>query len=496
MTDTKATTAVTLVAEEIQSLPSLAGILERLGSQAGLFVLGDFAPNSPGRYSYLGFGPVETLTLQANQEQDPLEQLNAACERYRLVAAGPVPVPFVGGWVGYLSYDLKGAIERLPDRVVYDIGLPLARFGFYDQLLAWDHQENRGYVLALRHPGQRSDPADRIRQLRQLCEHELHPSGGAARPAPSQQDVPATEELVKHMQANISHRQYLQKVARAVEYIKAGDIFEVNLSQRFSCSYGAEPGSLYQYLTVHNPAAYCGLLIGRDHAVVSASPELFLKRRGLSIITRPIKGTIARGGDPGQDVLNRQELLRSEKDHAELNMVIDLERNDLGRVCSFGSVKVLEERVIETHPTIFHAVATIAGQLRAEVSLAEVLRATFPGGSITGAPKIRAMEIIDELEPTARSVYTGSIGWIGVNGDMDLNIAIRTIILAGARAYVQVGGAVVADSQPQAEYDETLAKAAALVKALHMTKHQQAKIVARKPTDIAAKPVKRQLARL
>ena len=349
----------------------------------------------------------------------------------------------------------------------HDIGLPLLWFGFYDALLAWDNQKQKGYLLALEYARQAEDVEVRVERLRNLAEAR-EPREKKQREEPSGQP-PELELLLAKMERNITQEEYLDKVARSVAYIKAGDIFEVNLSQRFSCAYGMQAGVLYEYLANHNPAGYAGLIQNNDQAVVSASPELFLSKRGRRIVTRPIKGTVTRGRNEQEDRRNRAWLERSEKDIAELNMIIDLERNDLGRVCEYGTVEVLAEREIEAHPTVYHAVATVAGQLRDGVSVADILRATFPGGSITGAPKIRAMEIIDELEPTARSVYTGSIGWIGVNGDMDLNIAIRTVILERQRAYVQAGGAVVADSEPQAEYEETLAKAAALVKALWVT---------------------------
>ena len=480
---------VRLLIEEIGTIAPLGVLLTRLKDYPDSFVLGDFATNGPGRYSYLGLEPSELVSLAEGEEKKPLGILDTAWRRYRLANEEPMPVPFVGGWVGYLSYDLGRYIERLPDGVAHDMPLGLLRFGFYDTVLAWDAQAQCGYLLALEYIGQKSSAGVRLRQLGRLCKDTPHserknhftplpesallptpPPGSESTPLAAPGAVPAeTTQLLKAMQPNIEHSDYLNKVARAREYILAGDIFEVNLSQRFSYRYNADPDRLYEYLANHNCAGYAALLRGNGHAVVSSSPELFLSKRGTQIVTQPIKGTIPRGGNRQQDQTNRTRLEQSEKDRAELNMIIDLERNDLGRICRYGSVRVVRERVIEAHPTVFHAVATVAGELRPKVGLMDILRATFPGGSISGAPKIRAMQIIDELEPTARSVYTGSIGWIGVNGDMELNIAIRTIVLAEGWAYVQVGGAVVADSEPQAEYDETIAKAAALVRALAAT---------------------------
>jgi len=460
---------VKLLTEKAAHIPPLSVLLERLAPYGESFVLGDFSADGPGRYSYLSLSPREVLIFNPGYPGDPLALFDEALQRYQLSEDTTLPVPFVGGWVGYLSYDLGRYIECLTDNVTHDIGLPLLRFGFYDSLLAWDQQERNGYILALEYPEQKSSPSDRLDQLRLLCQDSAKSQLATIQTVTPSKKIPATIELVKKMRANIKHHDYLDKVTQAREYILAGDIFEVNLSQRFSCPYRTQPEKLYYYLTEHNPAGYAALLRGSDHAVVSASPELFLSKRNNQIITRPIKGTAPRGKTSRQDQARRDQLLHSGKDKAELNMIIDLERNDLGRVCRYGSVEVLQERIIETHPTVFHAVATIAGQLRRNVSIADILRATFPGGSITGAPKIRAMEIIDELEPTARDVYTGSIGWIGLNGDMELNLAIRTVILIGQEAHVQVGGAVVTESDPQKEYDETLDKAAALVRALYVT---------------------------
>jgi para-aminobenzoate synthetase component 1 len=255
-----------------------------------------------------------------------------------------------------------------------------------------------------------------------------------------------------------------------VEYIAAGDIFQANLSQRFRVEAAPPPLAIYQALRRRNPAWYSAYLgfreLGRPVAVLSSSPELFLRVRGDRVLTRPIKGTRPRTARPDADTAAARELLASEKDNAELAMIVDLLRNDLGRVCRYGTVRVAEPRRLETHPTVFHLVATVEGRLRPGVGPAELLRGTFPGGSITGAPKIRAMEIIDELEPVARGVYTGCIGLFGAGGDCELNIAIRTIVCDGDTALLQVGGGIVADSRPAEEYQETLDKARALLEAI------------------------------
>ena len=270
--------------------------------------------------------------------------------------------------------------------------------------------------------------------------------------------------------SNFTPDDYRRAVARCREYIAAGDIFQVNLSQRLTVPAAPPPLDIYRALRRRNPAAYSAFLSfqrrGGDCAVACSSPELFLRVRGRQVLTRPIKGTRPRVGDELADAAAARELLASPKDNAELTMIVDLLRNDLGRVCEYGSVRVAEACRLETHPTVYHLVGAVQGRLRAGVDAAALLRATFPGGSITGAPKIRAMEIIDEMEGVARGVYTGCIGWVGVTGDAEWNIAIRTVLCDGDSAHVPVGGGIVADSDPQAEFDETLAKARALLEAI------------------------------
>jgi len=280
------------------------------------------------------------------------------------------------------------------------------------------------------------------------------------------------------LSSNFSEEEYWAAVSRAKEYIAAGDIFQVNLSQRFTVPHAPPPLGVYRALRRRNPAWYAAYMAfeagGRPCAVLSSSPELFLRVRGDRVVTRPIKGTRPRVGEPQLDRAAAADLLASPKDNAELAMIIDLLRNDLGRVCRYGSVRVAEPRRLETHPTVFHLVGTVVGRLREGVGAAGLLRATFPGGSITGAPKIRAMEIIDELEPVARGVYTGCIGTVGVDGSCEWNIVIRTIVCDGRVAHVQVGGGIVADSSPQGEYRETLDKARALLEAIAELQRRQA----------------------
>ncbi len=281
------------------------------------------------------------------------------------------------------------------------------------------------------------------------------PAGGSAGCAKSDRDP-----LGRGYRTNFRREQYLRSVERCLDYIAAGDVFQVNLSQRLSLPYAGGADDLYAALLARTPATYGGLIELDDVAVVSNSPELFLRvtpdRR---VMTRPIKGT--RPNRPGE----KAKLRDSAKDAAELNMIVDLERNDLGRVCETGSVVVSQRRTIETHPSVLHGVATIEGTLRPDVGLAELFAATFPSGSITGAPKIRAMQIIDELEPDARGVYCGAIGHLDADGSMQFNVAIRTATLVDGVLTIPVGGGIVAESDPAAEHAETLVKAAALLDA-------------------------------
>jgi para-aminobenzoate synthetase component 1 len=326
-----------------------------------------------------------------------------------------------GAAIGYFGYDLKNQTEKLPATAVDDLGLPDVWFGFYDEV----HR-----IQAL--------PA-RVR------------SGGSGR---------------EDLRCNFTRDDYCDAVRRAKEYIAAGDIYQVNLSQRFQAEIAASPAEAYLALRSANPAPYAAYLDIGDAQILSSSPECFLRMRDREVVTRPIKGTLPRHRDP-------QDLLRSTKDNAELLMITDLERNDLGKVCEFGSVHVPSLVSVESYATVHHLVATVAGRLRPEVSHVEAVRACFPGGSITGAPKIRAMEIIDELEPHARGVYCGAIGYFGFDGHSEFNIAIRTAVLMNARLTFHAGGGIVADSEPVAEYDETLAKAEGIIRALDQLRVRQ-----------------------
>jgi aminodeoxychorismate synthase component I len=319
-----------------------------------------------------------------------------------------------GRWIGHINYDLGRLFEQLPSRAAEDLRLPLFHFTF-----CTPRQE-------------RSAVPD---------------------PTYERSDQPLTSSFTR--------RGYEAAVRKCLDYIAAGDVFQINLSQRLNVGLADDPARIYQRLVREAPARYGALLSYGDYAIISNSPELFLHvTSDRRVITRPIKGT-----RPRSDGME-QELRESTKDEAELNMIVDLERNDLGRVCEIGSVGVAEPRAIETHPTVYHGVATIEGQLREDVGFVDLLRATFPGGSITGAPKIRAMQIIEELEPLRRGPYCGAIGYLAADGSMQFNIAIRTMIVRHGLIHIPVGGGIVADSSPAAEYEETLVKARAMLSAV------------------------------
>ncbi|HEV3120451.1 MAG TPA: aminodeoxychorismate synthase component I, partial [Isosphaeraceae bacterium] len=378
-----------------------------------------------------------------------LERLDGLLHQFGLAGRSeplePAAPPFQGGMIGFFGYDLAPSLECLPRKAERDSRLPDIRFALYDTAITYDHETGSVELWAhdLLHEGERATGKRFRKWLRALKQ---------AAPA-----TPARSRLGP-VESNFSRDHYLAAVQRALDYIAAGDVFQVNLSQRFCARGKPVPLDLFLRLQARSPAPFSAFLAWDDLAVVSASPEWFYQTRGRRIITRPIKGTRPRGADPYEDERLAAELRTSDKDRAELVMIVDLERNDLGRVCQYGSVQVLEPGAVESFAQVHHLVATVEGQLRRGVGPLDIVRAVFPGGSITGAPKIRAMQIIDELEPTRRSLYTGSIGYFSRGRSSAFNIAIRTLLVEGDRVSFQVGGGIVADSRPESEYAETLHK--------------------------------------
>ncbi len=395
------------------------------------------------------------------------EPLAAALRRLLTCVNVPAAAacPYAPGWMGYLGYELGRHFERLPGRAPRDTAQPDMHLAFYDAVAVYDHHAGSWDVVSLRF----DDPPDGAGRAADELAEVLHQAESAERPPAAAASHPDdTDDGLGDGQwaCHFTPDAYRSAVGRCIEYIAAGDIFQVNLSQRFTRQTSATPIDIYRRLRLGNPAWYSGYIAGDGWAVLSSSPELFLRCRDGHITTRPIKGTRRRPGDPQRDSLAAAALTASEKDNAELAMIIDLLRNDLGRVCRYGSVQVTDAGVLETHPTVFHLVGAIEGDLADGADLADLVAATFPGGSITGAPKIRAMEIIDELEPFARGAYTGGMVHFGVDGAAEMNIVIRTAVWEPGRVHVHVGGGIVADSTPDGEYVETLDKARAVLAAI------------------------------
>jgi para-aminobenzoate synthetase component I len=369
---------------------------------------------------------------------------------------------FTGGWVGFFGYELGSYLEPVPCSKTDDLRLPLIRLLFYDRLIAYDHNKKSFQLITLQLDNDTETPQQKLSFLEALIDkaHDVRV------PEPLPADIENTD--FTRIRSNMTKDYYLRAFEKIKRHIYDGDVYQINFSQRFCCEFLVRPIDLFHWQNRYNPSPYSAYIDAGDFQIVSASPEMFITVKNGLISTKPIKGTRKRLEETSANAKqinaeNLQQLIDSVKEKAELNMIIDLERNDLARLCVPGTRKVTQPRTIETHPSVFHAVATVAGKLRDDINFCDILKAVFPGGSITGAPKIRSMQIINETEPTARGIYTGSIGYLGLDGSVCLNIAIRTIIIKNKSAYVQTGGGIVADSDPMAEWNETLVKARALV---------------------------------
>jgi len=445
--------------------------VSRLRGRPGLaWIDSALADSRYGRWSLVASDPRWALTAKGAatrvagdapniEAADPLALLAHLIEAEAVVPPAStsegVALPFAGGAIGLLAFEAGRYVERLPVTTVDDGGSPGLAWGWYDAALCWDGNAGRGWLVGR---------PEAVGELRARLSARIVP--------PRRARVKAGG---RHLVSNFTRADYLDAVERARKYIAAGDIYQVNLSQRFTVRVDEDGLDLYCRLREASPAPFAAYLDFRALdvpagvarlEVLSSSPERLLLIDGDRLETRPIKGTRPRGRTPETDACLAEELRASVKDSAEHVMIVDLERNDLGRVSAVGTVRVEALAALETYANVHHLTSTIAGQRRPDASLEDVLRAVFPGGSISGAPKIRAMQIIDELEPTERGVYTGSIGYISACGHADLNIAIRTITLADGIARFQVGGAIVHDSTPEAEYRETLDKARGMAQAL------------------------------
>jgi para-aminobenzoate synthetase component I len=415
----------------------------------------------------------------------PGDALGVAHSYLPVIPVEPIPglPPFQGGLAGYIGYDWGAVLERLPAPKYDDLSIADIVLGLYDWVIAWDHRIGASWLISTGLPESGSARERHARERMGMVQDHLggrrtaaateHRYGDTAKrsSAPEVPTYPLTgihgaEEI--GLRSTFTHRGYLDAVARVREYIIAGDIFQANLSQRFQAGLDRPPFELYRRLRRRNPAPFSAYLDFVDLAVLSASPERFLRleERQRLVETRPIKGTRPRGLGPMHDAALGRALAESAKDRAENVMIVDLLRNDLSRVCRPGTVRVPELFALEQHPTVHHLVSTVLGELEPGATAIDLIRATFPGGSITGAPKVRAMEIIAELEPTQRGVYCGSIGYISATGAMDTSIVIRTYLALGGQIYFQAGGGIVADSDVELEYRETLDKARGLIETL------------------------------
>ena len=452
-----------MVLKRINVELSTIEILEKLSKDKYVNILeSQKDPEKLGRYTFIMSEPFLVLKAKGNKiiieergttsevSGNPLEILEKYMNRYKI--ENNTELPFVGGAVGYLGYDLCHHVENLPNTVEDDVNIPDMFFGFYDGIIIIDHLEDKKYISAL---GIDGDASKKI----ELIEEKLNDKV-------KQEVVKKYSNNEVEFNCNMTKDYYLNSIKRVKDYIYSGDIYQINFTQRFDCKLNKSPLDLYNRLRETNPAPFASYFNFGEGEVVSCSPERFISLKKGVLEARPIKGTIARGRTEEEDKRNKEILVKSEKDRSELLMIVDLERNDLGRVSEVGSVEVTELFHIEEYATVFQQVSTIRSRLRKDVGLAELLKATFPGGSITGAPKIRAMEVIDELETTSRNLYTGSIGYIGFDGDLDLNIVIRTVVCKDDTAYFQVGGGIVWDSDPESEYEESVLKGRALKEAL------------------------------
>ncbi|HXL15825.1 MAG TPA: aminodeoxychorismate synthase component I [Methylomirabilota bacterium] len=385
-------------------------------------------------------------------------------------------LPFVSGLAGFLSYDLKDYLERYPDGARRESSLPDLSLGFYDVVFAWDRERGEGWAVStgLSAPDPRSREERARGRLREQWRRivEMPPAAGSTEgktPVPRREVPDAGGNGGPVITSNFTRDGYFEIVERALEHITAGDIYQVNLAQRFRLEPAPPAADLYRTLRAESPAPFSSLLTTAGGGIVSSSPERFFTIDGDRIETRPIKGTRPRGETAAEDQALASALHASAKDRAENVMIVDLERNDLGRICEIGSVRVPSLCEVASYSNVHHLVSRVEGRLRPDVRPADVIRAMFPGGSITGAPKIRAVEIIDSLEPTRRGVYTGAIGYWDSNGACDFNIAIRTMVVEGDSVSFHVGGGIVADSTPEGEYEETLVKARGMLRALGLS---------------------------
>lgn len=417
-----------------------------------------------GRYNIVGLNPVavirgkdETLHISESGKEtikrgNPLDLMQEYMEQWK-TDYNPEYPPFQGGAIGYFSYDCIRYIEKLPSLAEDDINIPDIFFLLFDDVFVYDQKEQVLWIIT-HYVDKYEEAKERLNEWKSLWMTE----------AP-EVTVPFESPEKKSEAVAFTEAGFMKAVECIQEYIGAGDVFQVNLSTRQERTLQTHPLEIYTSLREINPSPYMGYLELGDFQIVSGSPELLIKKQGTEVSTRPIAGTRSRGADEQEDEELARELIENEKERAEHVMLVDLERNDLGRVCKYGTVEVDEFMVIEKYSHVMHIVSNVRGEVEEDKDAFDLVKAVFPGGTITGAPKIRTMEIIEELEPVRRGIYTGSIGWIGYSGDTELNIVIRTLLAKDGKAHVQAGAGIVIDSNPENEYKESLKKAIALWRA-------------------------------
>lgn len=457
------------IIEELSGLDDPWHVARQLSSLPHLLFLDSAdrtAPAATNRYSFVAADPVQWIESRTDDpDAAKFAEIQALLNADRF---SDCPVPFPGGIAGLFGFDLAHQFERLPRPRLDEFRTPDLAVGVYDWVIGWDHVTRRSWIVSTG-AGNKNKPAHAKQRLEQVRNWLKRPVpersllGGPVRKLDAAYEVP---DLGVQVYSSFPPNGYQDSVRRAIDYIAGGDCFQVNLAQRLTRPGNFDGIELYGKLRRRNPSPFAGYLATNRYAIASASPERFLcVAADGSVSTRPIKGTRRRLADPVADNANQSDLLTSAKDRAENVMIVDLLRNDLGKVCAYRSIHVAATCALESYRTVHHLVSEVVGKLRPGRTALDLLQAAFPGGSVTGAPKIRAMEIIAELEPTARGPYCGSLGYLAFDGSMDSNILIRTITLGGGWAQFPVGAGIVADSDPNLEYDETIAKAEGLLRA-------------------------------
>jgi len=464
---------ITPLIEEIDIACSPEKVFEAFKDEKNsIFLDGGMDHSGQGRYSVIVTDPFmvfrskgRKITIERSNKAEvldghPLTQLKNFLYKYRVKPIPHLPV-FTSGAMGYFSYDLGWQLEKLPNVAVDDLGLDDIHLGFYDRSIVFDNLKKKTYIIST------GFPCENEKRRKMLALERLNALKsqltGSIRESSAEEFLPQAEQVIA---SSFDRASYLSAVKKVKEYIAQGEIYQANLSQRFTSKLNMHPFKMYKKLRTINPAPFASYHNLEGLSIISASPERFLRISGRSVTTRPIKGTRPRGSTLDEDERLKEELLSSKKDKAELIMIVDLERNDIGKVCDYGSIGVRELTHLEKYATVFHLVSTVEGKLHKDKDHIDCIKACFPGGSITGAPKIRAMEILEELEPVKRGIYTGAIGYIGFNEETDLSIVIRTMIVKNGQVYFHAGGGIVADSVPEEEYKEAFDKARALIEAL------------------------------